>query len=105
MSYSLLGTSCIPHILACTSNHKFLPLRAPVYKKQHTYMMQYPGNSTLSDNLTRIMPEHEGHNHPEIIKSYYGKIWEHENTSAKHKQEAKAKQSPPERMSKACTNC
>ncbi len=78
MSYSLLGTSCIPHTLACTSNHKFLPLHDPVYKKRYTYMMQYPGRDVITDNISRIIPKHDIRYHPEILKSYNRKTLKHE---------------------------
>ena len=67
MSYSVLGMSCKSNTIARTSNHKFLPLRDSVYLKQHTYMMQYPGNS-LSNTLTPPLSEN---NQPELIKSFY----------------------------------
>lgn len=108
MSYSLLGTSCMPHTIACTSNHKFLPLQAPIYKKQHTYMLQYPGGSVISDNLSRIAPKHDDHFHPEFIKSYYGKNCENNNTNMNNPNfnpSLKIQESPPERMIKSCTNC
>jgi hypothetical protein len=60
MSYTVLGISCKSNKIACTSNHKFLPLRDSMYLKQDTYMMQYPGNSILTSTLP--------------IKSYYEKI-------------------------------
>ena len=53
-SYSLLGTSCIPHTLSCTSNHKFLPLHDPVYKKYYTYTMQHTDNTNNSSNSYNI---------------------------------------------------
>jgi hypothetical protein len=95
MSYSLLGTSCKPHTIACTSNHKFLPLLAPIYKKQYVDMMQYPGNNNYPNNSTQIIPKHDNHHHPEMIKSYYGKIWEDKNNT----------KTPPEQMNKVCKNC
>lgn len=46
MSYSQLGISCTPQTIACTSNHKFLPLHACIYKRRSTYMLEYPGIDT-----------------------------------------------------------
>ena len=76
MSYSVLGTSCVSRTMAFTSNHKFLPLKDPVYRKQYTYMMQYPGDP-LSTNLQNVFSVPD-HTHPKVIKSYYGKIYEHD---------------------------
>lgn len=33
-NYTRLGFSCDTHTIACTSNHKFLPIDASVYKKR-----------------------------------------------------------------------
>jgi hypothetical protein len=94
-SYSIQGTSCESNTIACTSNHKFLPLKAQIYMKQHTYMMQYPGNGN-SPSFANILSKTE-HKHPEIIKSYYGKIYENDpdqlNTT------------PSFQMGKQCKNC
>lgn len=79
MSYGVLGTSCKTQSVVCTSNHKFLALRDPVYRKQYTYMMQYPGDS-ITSNLSNIFAEPD-HKHPEVIKSYYGKIYGHDAES------------------------
>lgn len=35
-SYAMRGIPCCPQTIACTSNHKFFPLYAPVYKKPYT---------------------------------------------------------------------
>lgn len=56
----MLGTSCKSNTIACTSNHKFLPLKAQVYMKQYTYMMQYPGNEHQS-SFSNILPKSEEH--------------------------------------------
>jgi len=70
MSYSIRGTSCIQQTMAYTSNHKFLPLHADVYKKQYTYMLQYPGNSIPTKLL---IPSSVSPNKPEVLKTYFGK--------------------------------
>lgn len=92
MSYSLLGMSCKSQTIACTSNHKFLPLHSSEYLKRNTYMMQYPGNSS-STSLSDTLPK-SGHKNSEFIKSYYGKIYENEENML---------ESPP--MGKSCKDC
>jgi hypothetical protein len=82
MSYSSLGTSCSSHTIAYTSNRKFLPLHSQIYKKQCTYMLEYPGTSVISDSTEHITHPSDGVIHPEIIKSYYGKIWNHEENNS-----------------------
>lgn len=97
MSYSLLGMSCKSQTIACTSNHKFLPLHSSEYLKRNTYMMQYPDNSTstaISDTLSK-----SEHKHLEVIKSYYGKIGE------QHEENRLEPPPPPEYMGKSCKNC
>ena len=74
MSYSLLGTSCTSKTIACTSNHKFLPLHSSEYLKHTTYMLQYPGNSA-STVISNSLPKSDDKD-PEVIKSYYGKIYD-----------------------------
>ena len=73
-SYSLLGNTCKSNIIACTSNHKFLPLKDLIYLKQYTYMMQYPGYSFPSSSENII--SNPDHKHP-IIKTYNSKTFEH----------------------------
>ena len=58
--YHKLGVPCEPITVACTSNHKFLPLKASVYRKQYTYMMQYPG-TTLPQSYTNPQPSLVSH--------------------------------------------
>lgn len=82
MSYYQLGTSCIPQTMACTSNHKFLPLHASVYKRRDTYMLQLPGNSISKSLLNpNPIPEELGGLDEDIpgkkeVQIYYGKTWE-----------------------------
>ena len=65
MSYSILGTSCLPVTNALTSNHKFLPLNASVYSKRQTCMMLNSGMSNSNfPNYSRSF------HHPESIKSF-----------------------------------
>lgn len=70
MSYSLLGTSCTSKTIACTSNHKFLPLHSSEYFKHATYMLQYPGDSA-STAIYNSLPKSDDKD-PEVIKAYYG---------------------------------
>ena len=72
MSYSLLGSSCTPQTMYMTSNHKFLPLRASIYKKQFTYMMQYPGTNVTNNLNNPVISSNVSPEHPEILKSYNG---------------------------------
>lgn len=72
MSYSIRGLSCIPHTLAYTSNRKFLPLHDDVYKKQYTYMLQYPGNSPSQTVISSAV----SHKNPELLKTYHGRARE-----------------------------
>ena len=67
MPYTLLGNQCCTETIACTSNQKFLPLYAPIYKQQFNYMRRYPGISTFEE------PEYDTNARPEMIKTYYGK--------------------------------
>jgi hypothetical protein len=73
MSYRLLGESCKPQTMACTSNHKFLPLNASIYKKQFTYMMKYPGTTITSTLENHAIPSRVIYEQPKVLKSYYGK--------------------------------
>ena len=54
-SYSVLGTGCTSNTIARTSNNKFLPLQSPIYLKQHTYTMQYPGRG-FSSSFANVVP-------------------------------------------------
>ena len=36
-SYAILGLSCRKNTIACTSNHKFFPLYAPIYTKPNNF--------------------------------------------------------------------
>jgi hypothetical protein len=69
MSFSLLGTSCKPQTIACTSNTKFLPLLSPIYENQNVSMMQYPGHINKIPQDKEDKEDKEDNNSPEIIKS------------------------------------
>jgi len=61
--YARLGNTCYSSMRVLTSNHKFLPLSAPVYNSGYTNMYQYPGQSY--DYITTV-----GHpDRPEDIKT------------------------------------
>lgn len=57
MSYNVRTTSCKPQTSALTSNHKFLPVRDLLYLDQYSFMMRYPGNSTVNDINSYSKPE------------------------------------------------
>lgn len=63
-SYSKRGYSCSSVTAALTSNRKFLPPNAQVYKLQRSYMLQYPGYS--GDFITSVPSDQK----PENIKAY-----------------------------------
>jgi hypothetical protein len=60
MSYSQLGISCIPQTIACTSNHKFIPLHSYIYKRSSTYMLQYPDIDTNKQTSNVSTPSYSG---------------------------------------------
>lgn len=76
MSYSILGSLCFNNTITYTSNKKFLPLYTPVYKKRYNYMLRYPGLPEIQE--PNLINDHD-HHHPERIKSYYGKIDDHDH--------------------------
>lgn len=79
MSYCKLGITCTSNTIAYTSNNKFIPFLSPVYLRQGTYMMQYPGDGSSPgvDNVKED-PDHE---HPNVSKAFYGKIFKRHTTA------------------------
>jgi hypothetical protein len=76
MSYGKLGTSCCEQTRACTSNRKFLPLCAPLYRQKYNYMTRYPVGRV---NTFTEPPKEIDHVHPKPIKTYYGKLYTHDD--------------------------
>jgi hypothetical protein len=66
MSYSTLGTSCMPQTCAVTSNRKFLLPDNPVYYKKYTNMFEYPGHSEYLNKIQSVNKEKD-------IQTYFGK--------------------------------
>lgn len=59
MSYYQLGISCTPQTIAYTSNHKFFPLHASIYRRQNNHILQLPCNSISKSMLNIHEKEHE----------------------------------------------
>jgi hypothetical protein len=76
MSYYKLNDICSNFNDSLTDNTKFYSLNNPVYYKGNPYMIKYPGESSLYNNF----PEPD-HKHPPVIKSYFGKMYEHDADS------------------------
>lgn len=76
-TYAILGAPCCPLTIACTSNQKFIPLCSKVYRKNYSYMLQYPGDR--AHGRIFVHPSDPGHYHPEVIKAYYGKVYDHDS--------------------------
>jgi hypothetical protein len=93
MSYNILGMSCKSKTIACTSNHKFLPLHSPEYLKHDTYMMQYPGNNSAT-SISHPLPKYDDAD-PKAVKFQYGGRYEQDNMNLEN----------PRLIGKMCKNC
>ena len=94
MSYAMLGNRCCSSSVACTSNHKFLPLYSGVYDERINYMMRYPCATAREEAV--LVPQ-DSYNHPEMIKNYYGKLYKSEDRHVKVIKNPAAK--------KTCSTC
>jgi len=82
-NYAMLGTSCSPMTMACTSNHKYLSMLNPDYRKIYTDMYLYPGSSInfLRLGIDDKRGEFSDDLSPRSIKSFFGKgVQNHKDT-------------------------
>jgi hypothetical protein len=67
--YATLGSACLPKIIACTSNEKFILPSNPVYFKQGTEMLNYPSNLGVYDDAVSGVDN----SNKDQMNSYFGK--------------------------------
>jgi hypothetical protein len=97
MSYSIRGNSCTPKTIACSSAHKYLPPSDPIYKQWGMYMYRFPGGDVQQTLETDPV------GNPNIIQTYYGKIYDYENINPVSS--GKIGNTYQSRRNQGCKNC